>query len=621
MSALAAALVPAEFVAVDTETNGYGGDLCEMTEVGAVLVGGGELHETYDSLVRTERPLSRGIQRFTGITQGMVDGAPPPDEVLGELADLLDGRVMVAHNARFDVGVLRQAFERAGLDWPKPPVICTVALARRFAPLVRKRGLASLAGSLGIEVDEVHRALPDALTCARVFCALFPKLCANAITIGDALDLLRSRRRARKTEPGEAIPRDQRPDLSTLPDDPGVYVFRDERGKPLYVGKSVSLRSRARAHFCAPAGWTERAEIVDYRPTNSELGALVLENRLIKQWKPAGNRALKRTDRYCYLRCRLDIPYPVLEVGSEPAAGHAVNIGPLGSRALASELADQLTSMYRLRHCGRKLKVREHPSAYGQMGRCVSPCLGDLDPNAYRRQLDMALAHFEEPGAGDALIEELDRRMREAATAQRFERAAALLRRKERLEWVVDRLEGMLRATHTEPRLVLAQHPVKERFDAFWIVQGRLIDWGPLPGPSELAERTEAALSRPPGRTAIPPGEIDEIRIVASWVAEHEPRVLPLDPAPTSAALMEFSGSLLSAAACYVRRHGAPPAVHRTRSPRARPAGGGRRGAAGHERADRPHQRPRVRQHAALPAPRNRQRRWRVHEPPRSPRG
>ena len=543
MSALDLPLAPAEFVALDTETNGYGGDLCEMTEVGAVLVGGGELHETYDSLVQVERPLSRGIQRFTGITQGMVDGAPPPDEVLPELADMLGGRVMVAHNARFDVGVLRQAFERAGLDWPKPPVLCTVQLARRFAPLVRRRGLASLAGSLGIEVEEVHRALPDALTCARVFCALFPKLCANAVTIGDAIDLLRTRRRARKTEPGEAIPPDQRPDLSTLPDDPGVYVFRDERGRPLYVGKSVSLRSRARAHFCAPAGWTERAEIVDYRPTNSELGALVLENRLIKQWKPAGNRALKRTDRYCYLRCRLDIPYPVLEVGAEPAAGHAVNVGPLGSRALASELADQLTSMYRLRHCGRKLKIREHPSAYGQMGRCVSPCLGDLDPNAYRRQLDLALAHFEEPGAGEALIEELDRRMREAAAAQRFERAAALLRRKERLAWVVDRLEGMLRATHSEPRLVLAQHPVKERFDAFWIVQGRLVDWGPLPGSTELAERTEAALSRPPGRAVIPADEIDEIRIVASWVAENEPPALSLDPAPSAETLRSFAGT------------------------------------------------------------------------------
>jgi len=540
VSALDAHLAPAEFVALDTETNGYGGDLCEMTEVGAVLVGGGELHETYDSLVQVERPLSRGIQRFTGITQGMVDGAPPPDEVLPEIADMLEGRVLVAHNARFDVGVLRQAFERAGMEWPKPPVVCTVQLARRFAPLARKRGLATLAGSLGIEVDEVHRALPDALTCARVFCALFPKLCANAVTIGEAIELLRTRRRARKTEPGEAIPPDQRPDLSTLPDDPGVYIFRDQRGRPLYVGKSVSLRSRARAHFCAPAGWTERAEIVDYRPTNSELGALVLENRLIKQWKPAGNKALKRTDRYCYLRCRLDIPYPVLEVAAEPAAGHAINIGPLSSRALASELADQLTSMYRLRHCGRKLKIREHPSAYGQMGRCVSPCLGDLDPNAYRRQLDAALAHFERPGAGEALIDELDERMREAAEGQRFERAAALLRRKDRLAWVVDRLEGMLRATHSEPRLVLAQHPVKERFDAFWIVQGRLVDWGPLPGATELAERTEAALARRPGRQAIPAGEIDEIRIVASWVAENEPPALRLDPSPSPKAVTSF---------------------------------------------------------------------------------
>ena len=133
--------------------------------------------------------------------------------------------------------------------------------------------------------------------------------------------------------------------------------------------------------------------------------------------------------------------------------------------------------------------------------------------------------------------------MREAAAGQRFERAAALLRRKERLEWVVERLEGVLRATHSAPRLVLAQHPIKERFDAFWIVKGRLVDWGPL------AERTEAALSRPPGRTAIPAGEVDEIRIVASWIAEHEPPALTLDPAPTPQALLRFSGAQASSPA------------------------------------------------------------------------
>jgi len=540
-------LAGAEFLAVDTETNGLGGDLCELTEVGAVLVGGAELHETFDSVVRTERPLSRGIQRFTGITQAMVEAGPPPAEVLRELAALLDGRALVAHNARFDRRVLRQAFERAGLDWPAPPVLCTVQLARRFAPLSRKRGLAELADSLGIEVEEVHRALPDALTCARVFCALFPRLCANVTTIGEAVELLKGRRRARKTEAHERIPPSERPDLSTLPDDPGVYIFRDERGRPLYVGKSISLRSRARAHFCAPAGWTERAEIVDYRPTNSELGALVLENRLIKRWRPAGNKALKRTDRYVYLRCRLDIPYPVLEVAPEPAGGHAVNVGPLGSKALANELADQLTSLYRLRHCGRRLAVREHPSAYGQMGRCVSPCLGDLDPNAYRRQLDAALGHFEGPGAGERLVAEIDRRMREAAADQRFERAAALLRRRERLSWVLERLDGVLRAQHAAPRLVIARHPVKQRFDAFWVVGGRLVDWGPLPASSELVERTAAALGRRAGRAAIPTDEVDEIRIVASWVADHEPATLELDPAPDQPGLDRFTGEATGA--------------------------------------------------------------------------
>ena len=510
----------AEFLAVDTETNGLAADLCELTEVGAVLVGGGELHDTFDSLVRTERPLSRGIQRFTGITQAMVETAPAPREVLEEVGELLRGRVMVAHSASFDRRVLRDAFERCGLEWPKPPVLCTVQLARRFAPLSQRRALAPLADSLGIEVTEVHRALPDALTCARVLCALFPRLCANAATIGEALEALKTRRRARKTEPAERIPPSERPDLSTLPDDPGVYIFRDDRGKPVYVGKSVSLRTRARAHFCAPAGWTERAEIVDYRPTNSELGALVLENRLIKQWKPAGNKKLKRTDRYCYLRCRLDIPYPVLEVASEPAPGHAVNVGPLGSRTLAQELADQLTSLYRLRHCGRSLKTREHPSVYGQMGRCASPCLGDLDPNAYRRQVDLALAHFERPGAGEALVELLD----------------------QRLAWVVERLEGVLRATHSAPRLVLARHPVKDRWDAFWLVRGRLVDWGALPSTSELVERTSAALARPPGRTVVPVDEVDEIRIVASWVADGELPELALDPEPGEDALLRFVG-------------------------------------------------------------------------------
>ncbi len=191
-----------EFLAVDTETNGYGGERCEVTEVGAVLVGGGELHDRFASLCAVRAPLSRGVQRLTGISQSMVDEAPEAEIVLEDLVALLEGRVLVAHNAAFDRRVLAQACERAGLTWPDPPALCTLALARRFAPLARQRKLGPLAESLGIDVEQTHRALADAETCGRVLCALLPKLAAHAATVGEAIEALRPSRPARRTRAG-----------------------------------------------------------------------------------------------------------------------------------------------------------------------------------------------------------------------------------------------------------------------------------------------------------------------------------------------------------------------------------------------------------------------------------
>jgi DNA polymerase-3 subunit epsilon len=550
---LAHPLGTVELLVVDTETNGLSGDACEVTEVGAVLVGGGELHERWSSLVRTVAPLRRGIQRFTGISQRMVDGAPPAEPVMGELASRLEGRVFVAHNAAFDRRVLRQAFARADLEWPNPPTLCTASLARALLPLQRVRRLSALADALGIEVEMSHRALPDAETCARVLCALFPRLCANAATVGDAITLLAPRRPSRPSRPRglpATPPEPPAVDFAKLPRDPGVYLFRDSRGAALYVGKSVSIRSRARAHFAPAAGnatWTAHAAIVDYRATQSELGALVLENRLIKELAPPGNVRLTRgDDRLVYLRCRLDIPFPILEVGYEPAAGHAVTVGPLRGRKLALELAEQLDSLFGLRHCGRRLPRREHPSAYGQMGRCLSPCLGDLDPNLYRSRLDAALGLF----LGDAdgarrLVEHVEAQMRVAAAARHYERAAWLRRRLGRLEVVLSRLGGVLQATHAQPRLVLAAHPAERRFDAFWLVGGRVADWGALPDLDELEQRTATALARLGGArgvgTHVPPGEVDEVRIVANWLAAHPATpALVLDPRPERGELERF---------------------------------------------------------------------------------
>ncbi len=570
---LAVPIATAEFLVVDTETNGLAGDACEVTEIGAVLVGGGELHDRWSSLCRCSAPLQRGIQRFTGITQAMVDGAPSLEQVLPPLAQRLAGRVLVAHNAPFDRRVLRQAFARIGLEWPDPPVICTAAVARKLLPLQRRRGLGTLADALGIEVELAHRALADAETCARVLCALFPRLCANAATVGDALALLAPARRRRSRGSAEVGPlgrlgagaprgagerRSARPgaelaapELGELPSDPGVYLFRDGAGRILYVGKSVSIRSRARAHFARsspPAAWTGQAEVVDYRTTISELGALILESRLIAELRPPGNKRLtRRDDRLVYIRCRFDVEYPILEVAPDPAPGHAVSIGPVVGRRLALELVEQLDSLFGLRHCGRRLPRREYPSAYGQMGRCLSPCLGDLDPNLYRRRLEQALRLFGPAGRpGQALLDHVGDELRRASQERRYERAQALHRRSGRLRAILDRLDGVLEATHARPQLVLTRHPTGSALEGFWLAGGRLVDSGELGDDADLAQRCAAAVRRG-GRAGelgahVPPDEIAPVRILQTWLQSHRdtPR-LALEPMPDPAALLAFA--------------------------------------------------------------------------------
>ncbi len=552
-----APLRTAEYLVVDTETNGRSGAECEVTEIGAVLVGGGELHERWETLLAVRAPLGRGIQRFTGISQAMVDEAPPAEAMLPDLAALLEGRVLVAHSAPFDVRVLRQAFARENVAWPDPPVLCTVALARRLAPLARQRRLGPLAEHLGVEVGVTHRALADAETCARVLCALLPRLCAHAATLADAWALLtpvRPRRaRAGATDGGRSLRGVRRRilDTSHLPREPGIYVFRNSAGQPLYVGKSVDVRARARAHF-APSSpdsdWVAQVEVVEYETTASELGALLLEHRRVGELKPPGNERLKHLDAGVWLRCRLDIAFPILEVAAEPAAGRAVNVGPLRGKHAALELVEQLNSLFGLRHCGRTLPKREWPSAYGQMGRCLSPCLRDLDPNAYRGRLDQALALVGGGDAGRPLLAHVERQMHEAAAAQAYERATWLRRRGVRLRELLERLGTAVEATHARPRLVLAEHPDGDRADAVFLVGGRVVDWGEVGGADDLATRTQRALALAPGPTEVPSltaAEAAAARIAASWIVREEPRELALRPAPDAARVVRFHTRVL----------------------------------------------------------------------------
>ncbi len=293
-----------------------------------MLVGGGELHDRFESLVRTNMPLRReassaspGSRRRWSTARrssrrccpALERSAPGP----------CDGRPQRSvRPARAAPGVRADRARVAG----RRRSICTAALARALLPLQRRRGLGAVADALGIEVETAHRALADAETCGRVLCALFPRLCANA---GDdrarRWRCWRPRRRARTRgnagRPRPGATRSGRPELdfARAAGGPGrVPVPRSgAAGCCTSASRSRSAAGRARTSRprAPPAAWTAHATIVDYRTTRSELGALVLENRLIKELQAAGQHApdsQRRAARLHPLPARH--PYPILEV-------------------------------------------------------------------------------------------------------------------------------------------------------------------------------------------------------------------------------------------------------------------------------------------------------------------
>lgn len=161
------------YAVVDVETTGGSPDRGHrITEIAVVEVRDGAVFEDFHTLVNPGRSIPLRIAQLTGITDSMVANAPFFDEVAPELFDRLDGRVFVAHNASFDWRFVSYQMRDALGSVPEEPRLCTVQLARRLAPDLRRRNLDAVATHFGVPIHGRHRAFGDALATARVLLRL-----------------------------------------------------------------------------------------------------------------------------------------------------------------------------------------------------------------------------------------------------------------------------------------------------------------------------------------------------------------------------------------------------------------------------------------------------------------
>src|SRR3990170_9042345 len=280
---------------------------------------------------------------------------PPIEAVLPTLAEFAHGTVFVAHNARFDFTFLNVALQRLDFDPLPPPPVCTARLARRVVwPDVPNVRLRTLAQYFRTAVRPNHRALADAQACAEVLHGLLDLGGRLGIrTLGDLHLAVRARGRPNfgKIRMADHLPRS-----------PGVYLFKARDGRVLYVGKSKDLRGRVKSYFYGdPRKKVEdllaETTAVEGVPCGSELEALVLEARLIRNHEPKYNRRGKTWRRYAYLKVDLADAFPRLK-------------------------KEALEDAFPIRRCTRVMRpgTRFAPCALADMGRCPAPCDGRIDP-------------------------------------------------------------------------------------------------------------------------------------------------------------------------------------------------------------------------------------------------
>jgi DNA polymerase III subunit epsilon len=386
------------YAIVDIETTGGYAEHHRITEIAIYHHSGVSVTEVYHTLINPGRNIPYYITGLTGITSEMVGVAPSFKDVAHEIHQRLEGKVFVAHNAHFDYSFIRKEFEQAGLTWNSKK-LCTVRLSRKIIPGLRSYSLGSLASSLGITIENRHRAGGDASATVKIFDELLHR-------DRDGYIAKTLKRNSGETILPPNLPKEQ---FEQLPAKCGVYYFHDARGNVIYVGKAINIKKRIAGHFTGDAREWSRSKIrneihhISYELTGNELIALILESQEIRRLWPKYNQAQKfrveewgiydYEDRNGYLRFSVNI----VTRGSRPlirfaTKGDAWNF--LWAKVREFDLCPKLSG----------LQVTKGLCFDYQSGDCDGACMGIESSATYNKKADQAIQAFKGNGDTVAII-------------------------------------------------------------------------------------------------------------------------------------------------------------------------------------------------------------------------
>ena len=376
---------------VDIETNGKFGSEGRIIEIGILRVENGQITDTFSSFINPGKGIPVWIERLTGITNADVAEAPYFDEIADDIRRIVDGAIFVAHNVRFDYSFLKSHFKALGHDY-KPKLFCTVRMSRALYPAAKGHSLEKIIQRHAIVAANRHRAFDDATAMYDFAQIAQAEHGPEALRANLALQL---RTKSLPPHVDEAA-------VSQLPTSPGVYIFKDEDGSPLYVGKSVNIRDRVRSHFTQNTTivkemkLSQRSYTIDYITTDTEVEALLLESAKVKELQPMFNRMLRRATKQSVLTSSINEQgYLTITIESKDLNELTDTSGIYGvftSRMKAKAVLETILKTFQL--CPKLLSLEKTSGACfrRQLGLCKGACVGNEQPAIYNRRVGIALS-------------------------------------------------------------------------------------------------------------------------------------------------------------------------------------------------------------------------------------
>ncbi|HZV61412.1 MAG TPA: exonuclease domain-containing protein [Methylophilaceae bacterium] len=378
-----------DMVFLDLETTGATPLADRIIEIGLIKIERGEATE-WKTFVNPGVPIPPFITQLTGITNTDVENAPSFEEVAPTLYGYLEGHVMAAHNARFDYGFLKAEYKRIGATL-RQRTLCTVKLSRRLFPEHASHGLDAIIARHGLVTTARHRAIGDVQLMLDYLEAARGAVGSTRI-LETIAELIR----------GPSLPPGLDPAfLDEIPEGPGVYLFYGENDLPLYIGKSVNLRSRILNHFSGDHASEREMEIaqkvrrVEWLETAGEIGALLLESKLVKERQPAYNRMLRENEKFFSIRlweALNQVPLVTIVDQDIIRPSYFEHLyGLFRTKAAANNALRALANEHQL--CTKALGFETGKGACfaHQLQRCNGVCIGKEKPELHHLRIKQAL--------------------------------------------------------------------------------------------------------------------------------------------------------------------------------------------------------------------------------------